>query len=203
MTTISKRVSASTDDARDDNTAWPGYSATGVLFVGNADADTLWSGMRFTGINIPAGSTINSCTLTLERPDWSGAGNENVNVYMEEAASPLTFSSTNSPWDRGNGGATLTTATVNWLLGPDNGPGDIETSPDLSALLQEILDDLGTQVNDIVILTRGNTPTAHAVVASYDTDPTSAPLLDIDYTAGSGGGMAIRKRRLGLLGVGT
>lgn len=202
MTTISKRTAASTDDAYDDNTPWPSYSATGTLIIGNADGDTLWTGVRITGVNIAAGSTINSCTLTVVRPSWDGAGNEDVGVFFEEAASPATFSSSDTPYDRGNGGATLTTATINWVLGADGGPGDVEVSPDLKTLLQEVVDDVGAQLNDIVILTSGNVSTARAVISSFDSAPLEAPLLDIDYTAGGGGGAPARRRRLGLLGVG-
>lgn len=203
MTTVSKRTAAGSDDAVDDNSEWPGYADTGTVIIGNADAQTLWAGLRFTGVNIPSGSTINSCTLSVHRPDWTGAGGEDVDVFFEEDAAPATFSSSDTPYDRANGGAALTAASVNWVMGADNGPGDLEVSPDLKTVLQEVVDDIGVQLDDIVLLLRGNVASAPGFFSSYDTSPTDAPLIDIDYTAGAGGGGAVRRRRLSLLGVGS
>lgn len=183
MTVFSVRTAASSDDAYQQNAT---MNLTGAL---NCSGPTQYMGLRFLGITIPAGSTIDVCYITLNLPSGS-FDDPNVVFWGELAASPGTYTTTdNDITDR-----TKTTNNVAWS-GSGLGTGT-ENSPSLVAIMQEIIDQGGWgSGNAAAIMLYGNTGSALRVT-SYDNDPALCPLLYVEYTAPSGGSTRQRKRHL-------
>ena len=96
MTTVSKRTAASADDAFDHTPGFIGYSHTTTLWTGMTNAQSLVLGARFVDVDIPAGATINSATLTLVDDAFEGATHL-ADVGCEDTASPAAFSAGSSP----------------------------------------------------------------------------------------------------------
>ncbi len=201
MTTISQRVAASADDAHDTvGGGFPGYSHTEVfVYTGESGTNVIDTGFRWVlGTPIPAGSTINSATVSIKDRDFGVGTAYTVDLHCEDSgASPATFSSGSSPNDRA-----LTAASVAWLL---DAAGDaVDVSPSFAAALQEIVDSYG-QINNIVAIMKGRASNDNVNDwDSWDGDSAAAALLEVDYTAGGGGGSAVpammrsyRKRRVG------
>lgn len=193
MTTISERVAASADDAHDTETGeFPGYSHTSTLFVGlnGGGARTTRVGMRWV-IDIPASATIDSAYLTLTEVAFDG-GDTLLRIHCERAQSPVTFSSANDPYSR-----TLTTAFVDWTA-PEVTPGSTIQSPDFAAVLQEVIDNHGP-IDALVVVILDNGSTDFNDYESFDSEPTAAPLLDIEYTAAVGGSKTAQRISAGIL----
>ena len=190
MTTYSSRILTGTNDAHDSNDAFPGSQNTAAnIFIGaTAVGETLYSGFIHEDVNITAGATINSCTLQVQRITFDSDGNEQVTVYMLEDGTPTTFgTASDSPFDQYTAGP-VTTASVSWTMGADGGDNDPEVTPDLAALVQEALDDSGGDLTDLETLITGTVNANASVYAFENTTSGRSALLDIDWTAGAGGG---------------
>lgn len=200
MTTYSSRITTGSNDAYDSNDAFPGASVTSTtLFIGpTAASEIMVTGFIHEDVNIPAGSTINSCTLQVQRSGFDSSGNEVIDtVVMKESGTPTTFNTTTqTPRDQYDAGG-ITTATVGWNMGADGGDNDPEVTPDLAALVQEVVDTVG-DVTDLMTLIRDTGAGALvAVVYAFENATTGrSALLDIDFTEGAGGGAAVSEHRV-------
>lgn len=192
MATLQRTVAASSDYAYQD-------SADAVtLDAGNVTDNALdHVGMRFTNITIPPGSTINSATLTVT---MMGTGTDEPKHQLrgQLALNAAAFSTSTDDVDS----RTRTTATVQWNstnLGAAAGDeyewgaaaGDPTNGADISAIIQEIIDQVGwASGNALVLICEQYLPSDGArdlQIRSY-TDSFAVggnpPILDIDYTAG-------------------
>lgn len=149
--------------------------------------------MKFLNITIPQGATINSATLTfISSGDDStttvnskirGKAADNAGMDTTTGAGPGTFE--NPPF---------TTAVVNWDNIPAWTNGSTKVSPDISTIIQEIVNRAGWASGNAIVITWDDmdkrstqTPTGNLRRAtSYDNFPASAPLLTIDYTVPTG-----------------
>lgn len=184
MATLSVQIAASSDDANQSGTTMD-LTSTNV----NVNAANQYGGFRFTGLTIPAGSTIDVCYITFNFP--SGSFDEpNVTFWGELAANPGTYTTTAS--DITN--RTKTTASVAWQ--PGNLGIGLHNSPSLVTIMQEIIDQGGwASGNAAAIMVYGGTGSLFRVTG-YDGTPASAALLYTEYTAPSGGSSRQRKRHL-------
>ena len=194
MTTYSSRILTGTNDAHDSNDGFPGSqnTATNVYIGPTAASEVMHSGWIHEDVNITAGATINSATLTVYRIGFDSSGNEVLDspgIVCLESGTPTTFgTATDSPYDQYTAGP-VTTTTVSWTMGADGGDNDPEVSPDIAALIQEALDDSGGDLTDLetlVVDTGAGASVCSAYAFENATSGRSA-LLDIDWTAGAGG----------------
>ena len=179
MTTLTRSVSASNDDAQETGGTM-NLAASNL----NASSATQGIGLRFTNITIPANATINSATLTLNITSTS-YDSPDVVIRGSGEADSTTFTATD--YDLTN--RYKTAVSVNWAAG-DIGSG-AKNTPDLAAILREILAMPGwASGNDISFYLTAN---AGSVLRVYAYENGSAiPQLAIDYTEPAAGGQPPR-----------
>lgn len=163
--TLDIRVSAVLDDAE------PGNSGSSDLDLGQN-----YSGVRFQAVTIPAGATITNAYIIFDsRSNNSGA--TSTTIYGENNVNPNNFT-TADPQNRPH-----TTASVAWNI-PAWSPNEVgadTTSPDLSVIIQEIIQlPLWASGNPIVLLLSNGGGQRQA--RTYDDNPARSALLHIEYT---------------------
>ncbi len=162
-----------------DDGTW--YSSSSISITGNL-VIALNSGwhrsvwLRFPAVTIPAGSVIHSATITFKAAASNSANSAVFDVYFNDendAVAPTTASSAK--------GKTKTDATVNWNLGKWTS-GQLYSSPDLKALIQEVVDRPGWAAGNAMMALLIDTISAdYRQAISYDTDPGAAALLEVEY----------------------
>ncbi len=176
-TTIDKQVDASTDDCA----AWGVSSfstADTSMWLAYPDAYHL-GGMRWTGVNITQGATINVAYVTYRaRATHSGA--TTCRFWAEDNVSePLTFS------DRDDFDARVkTTAYADWDI-PDWTNGSYYDSSSMVEPIQEAVN--AVAVTHLVLLFDDLTHTQTRRAYSYDGLAASAPQLHIEYEEAAAG----------------
>ncbi len=179
MTTWVGRVAASTDDA-DNRQNGQDNDLTGLQVDMRCDpTDGLRrvAGLRYV-TTVPQGATINSAVISDFNIVTSNA-DPDLEIYMEDADAPATFSDGSRPSAR-----VKTTATVSWVdAGAVTPP-----SPDFTAAMQEVVD-RGSFGGTCAIITHANNNanTRRLLITSWDGNSSLAAELTVDYTVGGGG----------------
>jgi len=171
-----QRIQSSSDDAYQengsmyltDNDVWLGYS-------GNA------AGLRFTNVNIPAGSQINNAFMYWDSDVGKGDDITSVDIHAHNVTSPGTFTSANNDITSRLRTTNFVKYDINWTSS-ENG---IQT-PDLAEVVQEVIDD-NSGVADIAFLIMNNISSdGEAKIISYDDKPLEAARLVVNYTIPNG-----------------
>jgi hypothetical protein len=132
-------------------------------------------GIRFQNIQVPQGATITSAYIEFETDETSSEATS-VTFYGEAADAPTTFSeSVHNITDRPR-----TSASVAWNDIPAwNTVDEKHESPDLSAIVQEIVNRSGWQPgNSMSFFIEG---AGKRVAESHDGELNAAPMLHIEY----------------------
>jgi len=176
------RVTASSDDAEE-------RLATGKMFLTGADLDfgtdagsnstfDQLVGMRFSGLGIPSGATIDNAYLQF-RADETDSVATSLTIRAEDADNSQAFSSAKHDLSS----RTLSTSSVAWSppAWTKNDAGLDQRTPDLSAVVQDIVDRPGwLSDNALAILISG---TGERVAEPVDGNvPMFAPLLHVEYS---------------------
>lgn len=193
--TFSTRIIDFRDDAEEDIT---GEDAGDVrrssqdLEIGNENLIEQWVGLRFQNVTIPAGSVINSAAIQFTGTT-TDVGILTVPILGELSPNPIQFDDAMSPTgipqpDSPLTGRPLTSSSASWTMDPWVLPNDVlgpnTTTPDLSSIVQEIVDqNLWEAGNSMVfILQNDSMDTSERIAVSYDGNPAEAALLVIDYS---------------------
>ncbi len=174
---VCRRISVGADDAEES-------TDNGNVDLGSSDIELVfdWSnqvaGFRFSNISIPQGAFITNASIQFA-VDETTTGTANLTIHGEAADDASMFtSSTNNLSSR-----ISTTATVNWSPPDWNTEGEAgpdQQTPDLSAIIQEIVDRPGfRQDNSIVLLVTG---TGKRTAESFNGDGAAAALLCIEFS---------------------
>jgi hypothetical protein len=173
--TIAVPVTSSSDDAEEGLSGVVDLSSSDLeLVVDGSFAQTV--GMRFPGVSIPAGSTIVSAYVQFQVDEATSTATS-LTVAGQAADNAPTFAATT-----GNvSSRPRTSAAVAWVpaawptvgaAGPD------QRTPDLSAVIQEIVDRAGwASGNAIAIVVTGS---GRRTAESAD-GPGEAPVLSVTY----------------------
>ena len=138
-------------------------------------------GIRFQDIKLPSQVTINNAYIqfTVDEDD-SDQDPTNLIIHGENTGNALAFEGVNNNITN----RALTNSQVAWNNVPlwdvvgENGVN--QQTPDISAIIQEILDRPDwNQMNDLAIIISG---TGKRVAEAFDGDQDAAPKLIIDYT---------------------
>lgn len=178
MTTLSLQVSSGPDDAHENNNNG-GFTYTDNIRVRMTDATSSTSafrgGFRFQNVTIPPGSTINSAVFV---PYVQASDDPSCEIHAEDIDDSPSFETNQDVTGR-----TVTTAFSDWL--GDNIGGGRKNSPDIAAVIQEVIDRPGwASGNALSIITVPKLAQTHAFTCGvYDADPTQSAQLEIDYTA--------------------
>ncbi len=186
---VTSQVSSSDDDAEED-------LSDGSIDLTSSDLelaveDNRWPisddnqqiGIRFTNITVPQGANIVSAAIRFTT-DETTADPAVVIIYAQDINNATQFYAI----DYNVTARTKTTANATWSISAwNNGDetGSTQTTPDLSALVQEVVDRPGwISGNAMAFIIEGSgTRVAHA----YDGNAAMSPVLDITYTVSSTG----------------
>jgi len=148
-------VNFSTDDAEQEN------DAMDALYDDDLDAgwegapedqNILTVGLRFRDIAIPKGATIDSAFVIMHVHEGKAAeGVTNLNITAEATDDAETFNDSLLITDR-----PMTTATVKWIIAEEWIIWKPYSTPDLGAIIQEVVDRSGwTSGNSIALVLAG------------------------------------------------
>jgi hypothetical protein len=169
-TVFETQVAAKTDDAEEKSDGSPDLTS------GNDDLGTKPSGMRFL-LAVPHGAHIVRAYVqfTVDTPQ---TGATNLLIEGESSDNALTFwSSKHNIVNRLRTFNHVSWTPAGW---PTKGvAGAAQQTPDLSEIIQEIVDRPGWASGQGVVLIVTGTGVRQAV--SYDTKPATAPLLHVEY----------------------
>jgi hypothetical protein len=169
-----KRVIASADDAEEGPRGGVSITSRDLELVDDQEV-----GMRFTGVDIPAGATILEAWLQFQA-DETGAGAISLTLQGEAVDDAATFTTRNANVSsRPRTAAASVWSPPAWPAKYVQGP-DQRTS-DIAAVIQEIVDRPGwSSGNALAILVTG---TGTRTAESFDRNPSAAPLLHVLYQA--------------------
>lgn len=172
-------VLASSDDA---------FEQTNVVTLTDATAnpnssDEDFVGLRFQGLNVPAGATITNAWIQvyIDDPDLD---NPNHDIWFEATDDAATFTTAASNISS----RTPTSANVSWSSS-GVGTGHI-VSPSLVAPLQEVIDRPGwSSGQSVAVIIMCSLSSANLEIRMYDgrTEFEPAPLLYVEWSGGTEG----------------
>ncbi|MEL7532414.1 MAG: FG-GAP-like repeat-containing protein, partial [Bacteroidota bacterium] len=158
------------------------FNVVDVLETGTPDLDwenTKDVGVRFVNLNIPAGATITNVEITFTASS-NQPGATNIDIRAEDNLLPLAFQAVNNNITN----RPLTTATVNW---PTTGAwtgGLTYTTPDLTAIVQELVDQVAVNNTlDAVAFIFGQATAGKASAWAGEASGATAPELLVEYVA--------------------
>ena len=151
-----------------------------IGFRTGAGFGDIMAGFRFSNVNIPKNATINTATLTYI-PFDTDATTDNVFIYTEAVDNSPTFTTTgaDSPRTVSYGGSRATsTNKVSWTLPNQTTNVDV-TSPDISSVIQEVVNRAGWVSGNALSIIIGNNAAADNHNAR---SATSTAYLTITFT---------------------
>ncbi len=194
---VTSRISASADDAEqrnDDRRRGPGrgYGSTHSLqtyraYAGSSTSTLNWWGLRFLNVNVPQGATITSADVTFRANLASGTTASGMTLWGQLTTNPTTFTTTanniSSTTTRPRTTASLAWSVPAWTSGSDY------ATPDVSAIVQEIVNQSGWAANNALVVIGQTTVTQNRSAISRDSTngSTLAPLLEVCYTTAPAG----------------
>ncbi len=172
------RVAASSDDAEE-------LLSTNAVTLGSLDLQLIDSGgaqevgMRFLNVLIPPGASITNAYIEFTTT-VAQSGATDLTLRAEAVDDSTTFASAASDVST----RAKTTASVAWSSVPSwNTVGETHQTPNLSAIIQEVVDRGGWVAGkSISIFVTG---TGARTATSYDGNSAEAPLLHVDFNPGT------------------
>lgn len=176
MASLVVSVAAGADDAHEagDGTGFDGTAAELKAYADATGSSQFHAGMRFTGLTIPAGSTISAATLDIEITTSDDA---RVAIRCEDVDNAVDFLADSDVTSR-----PTTTASTNWI---QNNLGlGLVTSVDFAASVQEVIDRDGwVSGNALAVIFRGFASGAKQLDFAAFEHATAAPVqLTVTYT---------------------
>jgi hypothetical protein len=179
--TTSFQVSSSSDDVNEDGAVFT-TNATTVWIGSGSSATASFTGLRFTNITIPPGSTISSARLNLysSQNQWIGLS---MSIAGDLSPNSPTFSSASKPSQR-----TLTTNKVSHSSNISWSASTWYYLDEMAPVVQEIVSQPGWQSgNSLSIILKGTGRSyGRKMVRSWDGSSAYAAKLEISFTSGSG-----------------
>ncbi|MEM7350489.1 MAG: C25 family cysteine peptidase [Acidobacteriota bacterium] len=177
------RVVQGSDDAEEN-------VSSGAVNLTSSDMELVFDGttqqivgLRFQDVTIPQGTTIVSAVLEFTT-DETDTGSTSIVINGQDADDASTFTTTNS--DLSN--RTTTTASVAWSSLPAwNTVNEIHQSPDITTIVQEIIDRPGwSSGNALAILIEAavsgcSSSACQRTAESFNGESDSAPVLRIEF----------------------
>ncbi len=178
--TIERRVDAGFDDAEED--------ADGSVNVGNGDLELVYDsggnqtvGIRFKGLDIPAGATIVDAFVQFQA-DETNSKTTSLTINGQDSDDAARF--TNA--DESISSRPRTSASVGWSPPPWTSRGDAgsaQRTPNLAPVIQEIVGRPGwSSGNALALIITG---TGERVAESYEGGAGKAPRLSVTYRTGA------------------
>lgn len=163
-------------------------SKTDIFVYLGFTAESIIGAFRFVNVTIPPGATILTAKATI-RPVWTESGTPvHVKIKGQSSDDAATFS-TVANFDA----RSKTTAYVDWNNLPTMAGNTDYDSPDISDIIQEIIDISGWDSgNSMVLFFENNGSSAYRHARSYDYDAVNPTRLTVTWETGhtltAGGG---------------
>jgi type IV pilus assembly protein PilY1 len=147
---------------------------------GGASVENQTVGLRFQEVGVPKGATITSATLEFVATEAS-SDVTSLNITAEANGNAAEFSTT--AFDLGvlarpRGAESSVWTPADWAT-----TGGVEQSVDITAVVQEVVSHVDWCGNNALALFLSGT--GKRIAQSFDADPSSAPVLRIDYDPSS------------------
>jgi hypothetical protein len=178
MSTFSKQVSQSSDDAQQNST---GTNTTTLSSSTFAPSTAPYIGWRFQNVTIPQGATISACTLTLFVSTTKGAAAGTGTIDCQLATSAATFNTTANNLS----GLALTGDGATWSFPKVTSTGNV-TTVDFSAALQAAVAQGGWASGDPLVVVLYNPSTGCDIAFEmYDGNNAEAATINVTYSVTS------------------
>jgi type IV pilus assembly protein PilY1 len=149
---------------------------------GDLDLSQKFTGLRFVDLDFPPGADILSASITVTADGSSTSGSPTITIDAELSPDAAVFAEeTNNLTDRPltSGGV-----QVDWAL-PDYSSGTAYTTPDLTDMVQEVVDQGGWAQGNAMVFILGEGSNNRPTV-SYNDSPAEAPRLTVSYRSPTG-----------------
>jgi len=189
--TLSRRVTAATDDAEElDNVLLLTGSTLDMGdsndVIGGLD-DFKVVGIRFLDIDIPPGAAIEAATIQFVSDSTQNDGETaSFRISADASANAETFNGANTVLNRGRTGA-----SVAWRQGPLN-ENEVFTTEDIASVIQDVVNIDGWQQGNAIALLIAQDDVANPVIRqakSFDGNANDAPLLTVQFVDQANAGL--------------
>ena len=180
-TTFEVRVAADSDDAEEAPSGAVDLTSSDLELVDDG-GDNQTVGVRFSGVNIPAGATITNAYVQFQADETSTAATS-LTIQGQAADNPPTFTtSSDNVSSRARTSAQASWSPPAWNTVGEAGPDQRTTN--IAAVIQEIVSRSGwNSGNALALIITG---TGSRVAESRRGGIAAAPLLHVEYTTGGG-----------------
>lgn len=178
-----KTLVAKVQQKNDDAEQWKYYASTSVYSTDlELPQDYGYQqviGLRFRNILIPQGATITEASIEFE-VDESPSGSVSLDIWGEDTDDAEVYKSQH--YNISN--RARTGSKVTWANLPALGVNSKMTTPDLTSLVQEVVDRGGWESgNALAFIIERASGTGRRTMESNDGEPSNAPQLTVKYTA--------------------
>jgi len=185
---VDVRVLMSSDDAEEDEgggSVSTGSSDLELVLDAGTGSGLQTVGIRFQNVDIPVGATITSAVIEFTQ-DEDRSGNVDLVLRAQAVDNPSSFTSASGSISS----RPQTIALVNWPITARWSSVSKQQTPDLSALVQEVVSRPGWSANNALVFIITGSSTSRRVAESWNGasghgDLTRAPRLLIQYTTGA------------------
>ena len=175
-TTVEVRVAANADDAEEQAAGSVSLTSSDLELVEDGSNQTV--GMRFLGLTIPPGATIKAAYLQFKVDETTSVTTSLAIQGQATDTAPTFTTAAHNISLRSKTTAAVPWTPLAWTTLDEAGPA--QCTPDLSAVLQEIVTRPGwASGNSVVLIITG---TGKRVAKAYDEDHAGAPLLHVEYS---------------------
>ncbi|MCO6477748.1 MAG: right-handed parallel beta-helix repeat-containing protein [Phaeodactylibacter sp.] len=173
------RIASSEADGEEHASGYVSLNSTDLELAEDPGRGNQVIGLRFSNLNIPQGATIVSASIQFTVEDDENDNPCNLTITGKASDNPGNFqASFQNISTRPRTAASVSWAPAEWQNIGDRGPD--QQTPDLSAVIQEIVDRNGYfSGSSIVLFIQG---TGRRVAESFDGNDNLAPELCVEYT---------------------
>lgn len=179
--TVQAPVGSGSDDAEENASSGSVDLSSQDLDMVNSGGNNQVIGLRFQSVVVPRLATIKSAFIRFQANETHDGVNfpTSLTIKAQKATNPGTFTtSTNSVSSR-TSGTNGTSVSVTWNSVSDWIAGNSYTTPDISSIVQEIVDQSGWCGGNAMVFTLSGSGTR--VAESYEGSTENAPVLVIEY----------------------
>ena len=178
---VDQRIASSSDDAEERENRTVTITSPDLEFMEEGSGVQRAVGMRWRNVQIPQGAVITKAFISFTVAE-TGSNPVSIRFQGQAADNPSRFTTDKSSISS----RPRTTARIFWTnIPPWDTVGEKKQTPDLSPLIQEIVDRAGWSSGNsmVIIATPSNAPTGPRIAASFDINPAQAPRLHVEYYA--------------------
>ncbi len=176
VVSVDVRVAQSADDGEEGASGGVSLTSSDLELVVDGGSDQT-VGMRFVGVDIPAGAIILNASIQFQTDEVSTAATS-LSIQGEATDNAAAFSGSGGNISSRN----RTTASVPWAPAPWSTLGEAgldQRTPNIAPVIQEIVSRSGwASGNALAVIVTG---TGKRTAESYDGVAAAAPLLHVDY----------------------